>query len=144
MDFARRVFAIVPRVHLARALRRPDVGVEKAGMIALQDGRDAAQRGDVGRGQHQVAAGLQDAVDLAHQVHRVFEQVLDQLAAEHGGEVAVGIREDVLLGVEVIDVALEDFSPSAEVTRAMIAAPQLAVVAAAHLAVAELACAAPA
>ena len=79
-------------------------------MVALQDRRDAAQRGDVRRGQHQVAAGLQDAVDLAHQVHRVFEQVLDQLAAEHGGEVLVGVGEAVLLGVEEIDVALEGFA----------------------------------
>ena len=76
-------------------------------MIALQNGRDAAQRRDVGRGQHQVAAGLQNAVDLAHQVHGIFEQVLDQLAAEHRGEVLVGIRKAVLLGVELIDLAVE-------------------------------------
>ena len=76
-------------------------------MVALQNSRDAAQRGDIGRGQHQVAAGFQDAVDLAHQVHRIFEQVLDQLAADHRGEVLVGIGEDVLLGIEVIDLAGE-------------------------------------
>jgi hypothetical protein len=76
-------------------------------MISLQNGRDAAQRRHVGRGQHQVAAGLQNAVDLRHQVHRVREQVLDQLAAQHRGEMFVGIRKAVLLGVEMIDVALE-------------------------------------
>ena len=107
VNLARRVFAIVPRVHLAGAFRRPDVGVKESRMIALQNARDAAQRRDVRRGQHQVAARPQNAVDLAHQVHRVFEQVLDQLAAEHRGEVRVGIRKRVLLGVEVIDLALE-------------------------------------
>src|SRR5262245_6828853 len=30
MNLPRRVFAIVPRVYLARALRRPDVGMEKS------------------------------------------------------------------------------------------------------------------
>src|SRR5665811_2397525 len=35
VNFARRVFAIVPRVHLARAFGRPYVGVEESGMIPL-------------------------------------------------------------------------------------------------------------
>ena len=46
VDFARRIFAIVARVDFAGALRGPYVSVEEAGMIALQDARDAAQRGD--------------------------------------------------------------------------------------------------
>jgi len=106
-------------------------------MVALQDSRDAAQRGNVGRGQHQVAAGLQDAVDLAHEMHRVFEEVLDQFAADYGGEVSVGIGEHVLLRVEVIDLALERFALGGG-HGAMIATTQFPVVAAAHLAVAEL------
>ena len=138
MDLARRVFAIVPRIHLARALRRTDVGVKESGMVALQDSRDAAQRGDIRRGQHQVAARLQDPVDLAHQVHRVFEEVLDQFAADHRGEVGVGIRKHVLLGIEVIDLAREGLAVRG-CHRAMVAAAQFPVVAAAHFAVAEYA-----
>ena len=76
-------------------------------MVALQDRRDAAQGRDVRRGHHEVAARFQDAVDLAHQVHRVFEQMLDQFAAEHRGEMSVGVGKAVLLGVEVVDVAVE-------------------------------------
>src|ERR1043165_3967058 len=45
-------------------------------MVALQNSGDTAECGAVGRCQHEMPAGLEDAVDLAHQVHRVVEQVL--------------------------------------------------------------------
>ena len=60
-----------------------------------------------------------------------------QLAAEHRGEVFVGVREHVLLGVEVIDGAVEDFAGFAG-DFAFVDAAEFAVVAAAHFAVAEL------
>ena len=106
MDLLGRVLAVVARIHLAR-FGRPDVGVKEARMIALQNRRDGPQRGHIRGGQHQVAAGLENAVHLAHQVHGIFEQVLDQLAAQHRGVVFVGIREAVLFGVEMVDGALE-------------------------------------
>jgi hypothetical protein len=40
-------------------------------------------------------------------VHRIFEEVLDQLAAEDRGEVGVVVGEAVFLGVEQLDIAGE-------------------------------------
>ena len=136
MDLARRVLAIVARIHFAR-LGGPYVGVKESRMISLQNRRHTAQRRDVRRREHEVSAGLQNAIDLTHQVHRIFEQVLDQLAAEHRGEVSVGVRKAILLRVEMIDVALEGLA-FARRHRAMVRAPERAVVAAADLAIAEL------
>ena len=53
---------------------------------------------------------LEDAVDFAHHVHRILEQMLDQFAAKHRVEGLVGVRIDVFLGVEMVDVALERFA----------------------------------
>ena len=66
-----------------------------------------------------------------------FGQVLDQFAAEHGVEVFVRIREAILLGVEVIDLALERLAVVG-LHGFAIGTPEFAVVAAAHLAIAEL------
>ena len=84
-----------------------------------------------------MAAGLEDAVDLGHHVHRIGEQMLDQFAAEHRVERRVGVREDVALGIEMIDVALEGLAVFGD-DRLVIDLPELAVIAAAHLAVAQL------
>ena len=48
----------------------------------MQDTRDGAAGAEVRGGEHEVAARSEDAVDLGHHVHRVGEQVLDELAAE--------------------------------------------------------------
>src|SRR5689334_18430347 len=99
MNLARSVLTIVPRVDFAFGIRL-DIGVEEAGVIALKDRGDRPKRSDIGSGEHQIAAVLQNAVDFAHEVHRIFEEMLDELAAEHGREMAVRVRETVLLSVE--------------------------------------------
>src|SRR5713226_3036698 len=63
--------------------------------------------------------------------------MLEQLAAEHGGEVRVVIREGVLLRIEVIDLAGENFALRAG-DFAVIGAPEFPVVAPADFAVSEL------
>ena len=99
-DLARRVFAIMARLRLLALHARANVGGEKSRMIARQNRRDRAQRTDIGRGQHQVSAGPQDPVDLRHHVHRIFRQMLHQLAAQHRGEIAVVVRKAVLLRIK--------------------------------------------
>src|ERR1035438_4278613 len=64
--------------------------------------------------------------------------MLDQLAAEHRGERFVVVWKGILLGVEVIDVAGESFAIGRS-DFAMIDAAEFAVVASAHVAIAELA-----
>jgi len=71
-------------------------------------------------------------------VHGIFEQVLDEFAAEDGREVLVGVREAVLLGVEVVDVAGEGFAPGGG-NDLVVDLPEPPVLAAANIDVAELA-----
>ena len=84
--------------------------MKESGMIALQDRRDAAQRRQIRRGQHQVAARFEDAVHLQHQMHWIVEQVLDELTAQHGREILIGIGKWILFRVEEIDVTGELFA----------------------------------
>src|SRR5262245_25301993 len=58
MDLARRVFTVVARLGFSLG-GRFDIGVKKSGMIALEDGGEPSQRRDVGRGEHEMSAGLQ-------------------------------------------------------------------------------------
>jgi hypothetical protein len=58
----------------------------------------------------EMSAGLEDAVDLAHQVHGILCQMLDQLAAKHGREMAVRVRKRILFGVKQIYLAGEGFA----------------------------------
>ena len=83
LDLHWRVFAVVPGLGFLACLAGPDVGREKRRMVALQDAGDGTQRRDVGGSENQMAAGLQDAVDLMHHVHGVGRQVLEEFAAKH-------------------------------------------------------------
>jgi len=114
VNLARRVFAIVPRVALA-GFAGTQIGMEKAGMVPLQNGRQAAQAGDVRRGQHEVAARFEDAVHFAHQVHGVREQVLDQLAAQHGREMLVRVWKESF-SASKWSISQVNVSPEDEVT----------------------------
>ena len=55
--------------------------MEEARVESLQNRRNAAHRRHIGSGKHQMPAGRQHAIDLGHHVHRIFEQMFDQLAA---------------------------------------------------------------
>jgi hypothetical protein len=69
-------------------------------MVAFQYRCHAAQTGDIRRSQHQMPAGLDDAIHLAHHVHGIFDEVLDELAAEDGVEPGVVVREAIFFRVE--------------------------------------------
>ncbi len=110
LHFERHVLAVVPRLGLLAFLARADVGGEERWMVALQNRADRAQGSEVGRGQDEMAAGFEDAVDFGHHVHRIGGQMLDQFTAEDGIERGVRVGKDIALGIEVIDVAGEGFA----------------------------------
>ena len=77
-------------------------------MVAAQNGGNGAIGNDVGSGEDEMAAGLEDAIHFAHHVHRVAEQVLDQLTAQDGIEDFVIVRIRIFLGVEMVHARIRN------------------------------------
>ena len=73
----------------------------------MQDARHAGEARDVRGGNDEPSAFFQNPAAFQKKVHRVAEQMLDQLASQHGFKAAVVVRKAIAFGVEQIHRNLE-------------------------------------